>query len=87
MKIIYAEEFKKKFAKLPKEIQKKYLGQEAIFIDNWRDGRLHTKKLTNYSPAFSFRITRNYRVLFVFVETDVVMFSTVGNRKDVYRRK
>lgn len=85
MKIIYADEFKKWFAKLPKRIQRKYSEQELVFRNNWRDSRLHVKKLIDHSLTFSFRITRNYRVLFVFVETDTVLFSTIGNRKDVYK--
>ena len=87
MKIIYADEFKKQFAKLPKSIQEKHAEQEIIFRNNWRDGRLHIKKLVDHSLTFSFRITRNYRVLFVFVEKDTVLFATIGNRRDVYRKK
>ena len=33
----------------------------------------------------SFRITRNYRVLFVFVQPETVLFATIGDRKDIYR--
>ncbi|KKS94437.1 MAG: hypothetical protein UV70_C0001G0051 [Parcubacteria group bacterium GW2011_GWA2_43_13] len=36
--------------------------------------------------AFSFRITREYRVIFVFIESGVALFVTIGHRKDVYRK-
>jgi len=34
---------------------------------------------------FSFRITRVYRVLFVFIKPDTVLFATIGHRKAIYR--
>lgn len=85
MKIIFAEEFRDKFEGLPLEIQKLYFRQEAIFRKNWRDPRLQVKKLRDYSLPFSFRITRRYRVLFMFINIDTVLFATIGHRKDSYR--
>lgn len=85
MKILYAEEFAKQFRKLPPDIQRLYHKQEAIFRDNWRDPRLHIKKLRGEPLTFSFRVTRDYRVLFVFVEDDTILVATIGHRKDVYR--
>jgi mRNA-degrading endonuclease RelE of RelBE toxin-antitoxin system len=80
MKIVYAKEFKK----LPANIQRLYRKQEEIFKENWRDPRLKVKKLRDHPLPFSFRITRGYRVLFVFAETDTALFATIGHRKDVY---
>lgn len=84
MTIIYAEEFWKQFQKLPHEIQKLYRLQESIFRKNWRDPRLHLKKLTDHPFPFSFRITRRYRVLFTFVEMETALFATIGHRKESY---
>lgn len=86
MIILYAEEFRKQFNKLPVGIQKLYLRQEAIFKLNWRDPKLHIKKLINHPYSFSFRVTRQYRVLFIFVERDTTLFGTIWHRRDVYRR-
>lgn len=86
MKIIYAEEFCKKFQALPEEIQHLYRAQEARFRKNWRDPRLHIKQLRDNPLPFSFRITRRYRVLFAFIEEETVIFATIGHRKDIYRR-
>ena len=85
MKIIYAEEFWKEFRRLPPEIQRLYRLQESRFKKNWRDPRLHVKKLTEHPYPFSFRITRRYRVLFTFVDIDRALFGTIGHRKDSYR--
>lgn len=85
MKILYADEFKKRFKKLPLGVQRAYRRQENIFLKSWRDPRLHVKKLTEHSFPFSFRITRNYRVLFVFINNEVAFFATIGHRKDVYK--
>jgi len=85
MKIVYAEEFLKQFKKLPADIQQKFHHQEIIFRSNWRDPRLHIKKLKGESATFSFRITRLYRVLFIFVESETALLATIGHRKDVYR--
>ena len=86
MKVMYAGEFRKCFSLLPPEIQRLYRQQEAHFKINWRDPRLHVKKLKDYSYPFSFRITRRYRVLFSFIDADVVLFGTIGHRRDSYRR-
>lgn len=84
MRILYAEEFAKQLQNLPTDIQRLYRKQEAIFRLNWRDSRLHVKKLRGEPLTFSFRVTRAYRVLFVLVESETVLFATIGHRKDAY---
>ena len=84
MKIIYSEKFSKNIESLPKNIRKIFEKQESLFKNNWHDSRLQIKKLVNRDFLFSFRVTRAYRVLFVFVETDKVLFTRIAHRKDVY---
>ena len=84
MRIIYADEFAKQLRKLPPDIQRLYRKQEEIFRLNWHDPRLHTKKLRGEPLTFSFRVTRAYRALFLFVEPGTALFATIGHRKDVY---
>ncbi len=84
MKIVYAKEFAKEFKKLPVGVQRLYHKQEGIFKENWRDPRLKVKKLKDHPLPFSFRITRSYRVLFLFVDSDTALFATIGDRKNVY---
>lgn len=86
MKVIYSDEFRKRFYKLPLEIQKLFRKQEIIFKNNWRNSHLQIKKLKGSSISFSFRITRNYRTLFVFVDQKTVLSATIGHRKDIYRK-
>lgn len=85
MKILYADEFRNRFRRLPLRIRKIFHKQEERFKKDWRDPRLHIKKLSDHPFPFSFRITRNYRALFLFVEEDTALFATIGHRKDSYR--
>ncbi|MBI4598608.1 hypothetical protein HY734_00230 [Candidatus Uhrbacteria bacterium] len=85
MKILYDRDFDKALVKLPVRIQNLYHKQETIFRNNWRDSRLQVKKLVNHPLSFSFRITRSYRVLFVFVDSDTAFFATIAHRKEAYR--
>lgn len=85
MRVLYAEEFRKQFKKLPAEIQRLCRIQEERFRRNWRDPRLHVEKLADHPLPYSFRITRRYRVLFTFVETETALFATIGHRREVYR--
>jgi mRNA-degrading endonuclease RelE of RelBE toxin-antitoxin system len=84
MILVYADEFRKRFERLPAEIQDLYRTQEAILKLNWRDPRLHVKKLKGHPFPFSFRITRRYRAFFFFGETDTIVLATIGHRKDAY---
>ena len=85
MKLLYADEFRKQLRKLPANAQKLYQKQELIFRQNWKDSRLHAKKLLDYPTAFSFRVTRRYQVIFSFVAEETALFLTIGHRKDIYR--
>lgn len=69
MKILYSPQFHKKFHQFPAAVQSLYRKQEKIFLENWKDSRLHVKKLKGYPYGFSFRITRKHRVI---VSTQVV---------------
>ena len=84
MKIYKTKEFLKRLKSLPGSIQKLCERQEKIFSVDWKDPRLHTQKLKNGDPIFSFRITRKYRVLFVLTESNSVLFVSIGHRKDIY---
>lgn len=66
MMIIKTDDFLRALKKLPKEIQLIYHRQEGCFKENWRDPRPHIKKIRSLQHAFSFRVTRRYRVFFYF---------------------
>ncbi|MDP3726101.1 MAG: hypothetical protein Q8R36_02800 [bacterium] len=85
MKIIKTGDFIKAFQKLPSEIQRLSPIQENRFRNNWHDPRLHIKKIQSLPFAFSFRITRRYRVFFYLQNRETAVFFDVDHRKDVYR--
>ena len=85
MRIIETDDFLDSLSRLPKDIQVFYLRQKKIFVTDPRDSRLHTKKLKDLALVFSFRITRNYRVLFYFQTETIAVFFDIDHRKDVYR--
>lgn len=85
MEIIRTEDFKSAFQNLPNEIQRLYCVQETRFKTNWRDPRLHIKKIMSLPHAFSFRITRRYRVFFYWQGKDKAVFFEIDHRKDIYR--
>ncbi|TSC56035.1 MAG: hypothetical protein Greene071421_54 [Parcubacteria group bacterium Greene0714_21] len=85
MEIIRTEDFEQSFRKLPSEIQRLYAVQKDRFLSNWRDPRLHIKKVKTLPYALSFRITRRYRVFFYFKDAETAVFFDVDHRKDIYR--
>lgn len=86
MKILYTKEFVKMLERLPKSIQALFLTQEDIFRKDWRDSRLHLKKLKGKTDAYSFRVTRSYRTLFHFRSYDESVFFAIDDRKRIYRK-
>lgn len=85
MEIIRTEDFERAFHRLPKEIHRLCRIQENRFKDNWRDARLHVKKVKSLPHALSLRITRRYRIFFYFQNPNRAIFFDIDHRKDCYR--
>lgn len=85
MEIIKTSDFETSFEKLPGAIQNLYKIQERRFTANWHDPRLHIKQIRALPLALSFRVTRNYRVLFYFQNRGRAIFFYIAHRKDVYK--
>lgn len=85
MNIIKTDDFEKAFKSLPKDAQRLYQTQEERFVENWRDPRLHIKKVRMLPFALSFRVTRRYRAFFYFKNADTAIFFEIDHRKDIYR--
>lgn len=87
IKILYHRKFIKDFKKIPHNIRKKLASLEEVFkIDPFHQN-LFTKKLQGKLQFFySFRITREYRVVFQFTAESEVVFLAVGHRKDIYAK-
>jgi len=85
MIIHYSSHFEKSFKALPKKIKEFAIQQEEIFRRNSQDPRLHVKALKGkLKGLFSFRVTRNYRVLFTWKDGENVLFYEIGDRKFIY---
>ena len=58
--------------------------KETIFRNNPFDFRLRTHKLSGPLDGFmAFSVLYKYRIIFVFVEKDIVEFYSIGNH-DIY---
>mgnify|MGYP001577677029 CR=1 FL=1 len=80
--IVYGKHFLKSVKALPLLEQKRLSKLLEIMAIDPFDGRLHAKKLSGpLTGLFSFRIGRDWRVLFQFLNARTVQLTDIGNRK------
>lgn len=85
--IVYEPSFRKDVHGLPYVIQEKLAELIMVLAENPFDPRLHTKSLNPpLQKVFSFRITRDYRVGFVFDASHVIRFLVADTRDQIYKR-
>jgi len=85
--VVYGKAFLKSARKLPSHQQKKLADIIPTLQKNPFHPVLHTKPLSGpLSGLYSFRITRDWRVIFQFVNTDTIKLLLVGHRKDIYQK-
>jgi len=86
MEVTYDRAFLKSAKKLPIQ-QQKLLAKKLLFLQsNPFDTRLHTKPLSSpLTGIYSFRITREYRILFRFIDPETIFLITAKHRKEVYQ--
>ena len=85
MRFQTTETFDKLFQRLGQKIQIKAAKKTDLFKKNpfhpsLRVEKLHPKKFN----VWSFRIDKDYRIVFKFVEKDLVEFMFVGHHNDIY---
>jgi addiction module RelE/StbE family toxin len=86
VKLIYSERFLKSAKKLPTLIRNKLATKLELLQKNPFHPFLHTKPLTGELFGFySFRITRDWRVIFQFLAPEIIYLIEVGHRKDIYK--
>lgn len=86
--ITVTEEFKRRYKNLPIEIQKKAEKQEELFRANPFHPSLHTEKLEpKEKQIWSFRVDKKYRITFRFIDSNSVLFLTVGPHDWIYKIK
>ena len=84
--LVYTDSFLRSAGKLPKPQQDKLAELLETLQDNPFNSRLHSKNLSGRLTGFySFRITRDWRVIFQFLSSDEIKLVEVGHRKDIYR--
>jgi Txe/YoeB family toxin of Txe-Axe toxin-antitoxin module len=84
--IYYTEEFRRRYGELPIPIQRKAERRERLFRENPFHPSLKTEKLQPLQKEYwSFRVDRNYRVIFRFGEANRVYFVTCGHHQWIYR--
>lgn len=85
--IVYHRDFLKSAKNLPKTQQKKLAQLIQALQDNPFNYLLHTKRLANELTGFlSFRITRDWRCIFQFLNANTIFLLSVKHRKDIYRK-
>ena len=84
--VVYGTRFLKAAAILPKSEQNTLSRLIPLMVHDPFDARLHSKKLSGpLVGLFSFRVGRDWRVLYQFLDAHTVQLTDIGRRKDVYR--
>lgn len=84
MKIFYSNSFAKKYKKLPGSIKDIAEKKEKLFRKDPFDPELKTHKLHGRLSSFwAFSINIEYRIIFEFVDKDLIHFHIVG-KHDIY---
>ncbi len=86
LEIVVTPEFNKRYRDLPLIIRKKAEKQEKLFRKNPFYPSLHTEKLEpKDKQVWSFRIDKQYRIIFNFIATNKVIFLTVWSHSWIYK--
>lgn len=84
--VLVTEEFKQRYLELPPFIKEKARRRENLFRSNPFHPSLHTEKLNpKQQEVWSFRIDKNYRIIFKFYNPKIVYFLTVGHHQWIYK--
>lgn len=86
MRIFYDKSFLKTAENLSKNIQIKLAIQIELLQQNPFHPLLHSKQLSGELTGFlSFRVMREWRVIFYFKDPETIQLVKVAHRKDIYR--
>lgn len=75
------EKFRKSFSKLPEQVKKQARAAYELFALDPYHPSLHFKRVHSREPIFSVRISREYRVLGVQKEKEIIWF-WIGSHAD-----
>lgn len=86
MKIVYGKRFKRSARDISAKLQVKLAELLEILKEKPFHPFLHTKPLAGeLKGIFSFRINRDWRATFYFLDENTIYLLEVDNRKDIYR--
>jgi len=84
--VVYTNSFLKSTRKLSKSPQQKLARLLEFFQKDPFHPKLHSKNLVGPLTGFySFRITRDWRVIFQFISPETIKLVEIGHRKDIYK--
>jgi len=84
--LVFGRKFLRSVEKLDSKLKPKLKSSLDLLLKDPFHPLLHTKLLTGeLSGSYSFRISRDYRVIFKFLSDNVIQLIDVGDRKDIYR--
>ncbi|MCK4781997.1 type II toxin-antitoxin system mRNA interferase toxin, RelE/StbE family [Candidatus Parcubacteria bacterium] len=83
--IEYSKKFIKSLKKLPKRVVEQTEQKEKIFKENCFNFQLKTHKLKGgQQHSWAFWINDSYRVKFIFISSDEVLFLNIGTH-EIYK--
>lgn len=87
MKLIETGAFRRSFEKLPTQVKLTAKKQFGLFFQNMAHPSLHTEKLEpKEKNIWSFRINRNYRIIFMILPDQTILLLNVGPH-DIYKKR
>lgn len=85
MIILLRKNFKKKYKKLSKNIQEKFKERRNLFLRNPSHPQLNDHPLHGeHSHQRSFNVTGDLRVLYEYVQKDIVLFIDIDTHSKLY---
>ncbi len=86
LRIVFGKRFLNSVRALPNAQQKKFDALLLRLQRNPFDPLLHTKHLTGpLAGLLSFRIARDWRVIFQFIDPNTIQLIVAKHRKDIYQ--
>lgn len=86
IRLVYSDSFLVSAKQLPIAQQKKLARLLPLFAENPFHPMLHSKRLAGpLAGILSFRITRDWRVMFQFFNETTIQLLRVAHRRDIYR--
>lgn len=85
-KLVFGGQFLQSAKRLAREMKPRLKVSLDILFENPFHPTLRTKSLSGKLAGYhSFRVGREYRVIFKFISDNVIYLLRMGNRRDIYK--